>query len=105
MENKRKTYIPRILLLFAVAVSILLVNSACTTEREKEAKKNYVVGIINPHTEAIESGKGFIKKLAELGFVEGKNISYIKHQSKEGIDLLEKKLKVSASLIEVSAIN
>ena len=80
MKNNKKTHIPHILLLFAIVIPILLVNFACTTE------KAYVIGIINPHAEARESGKGFIKKLEEFGYVEGKNISYIKHERKDGID-------------------
>ncbi|MEN8263377.1 MAG: ABC transporter substrate-binding protein [Nitrospirota bacterium] len=82
MKNTKKTHIPLFLLLIAIVITVLLVNFACKPEKEKM----YVVGIINPHAEARESGKGFISKMKEFGYVEGENITYIKHESKENID-------------------
>ncbi len=79
MKNNIKTRIPLFLLFITILITVVLVNFAC----KPEMKKAYVVGTINPHAEARESGKGFIRKMEELGYVEGENISYIKHESKE----------------------
>jgi putative ABC transport system substrate-binding protein len=78
MKNN-SSHIPVHLGWIALLITVLLVNSACKPKEEKK----YTIGIVNPHAESRESGKGFISKLDKLGYIEGENITYIKHESKE----------------------
>jgi len=80
MKNNTKKHTQLFLFLIVIVIPVLLVNFACKKE------KMYVIGIINPHAESKVSGEGFIDKMGELGYVEGKNVSYIKHESKEKTD-------------------
>jgi putative ABC transport system substrate-binding protein len=71
-----------LLICIAIAVTVLLVIFSCKPQMEK----TYVIGIINPNPEAREGVKGFINSMEDFGYVEGENITYIKHKGKEKIE-------------------
>jgi putative ABC transport system substrate-binding protein len=63
----------KLLLIIFFSIFISLLNVACSSE----SKKNYKVGIINIVSVLNDTVKGFKQGMAELGYVEGENITYI----------------------------
>ena len=55
-------------------------------QQQQATKKHYLIGIINPNAGTQDIGKGFIEELANNGFVEGKNTSFLKQESNFEVD-------------------
>lgn len=70
------------LLLAALLILFLFFIPAC----KKEAEKNYVIGFVNPNPGEKEGAHGFLRNMPKFGFIEGQNLTYIKHESKKNID-------------------
>ncbi|SPP99729.1 hypothetical protein NBG4_110032 [Candidatus Sulfobium mesophilum] len=51
-------------------------------QRGSEARK-YVIGYIDPNPEEKEGAPGFLRNMPKHGFTEGKNVTYIKIQTKD----------------------
>lgn len=81
MENNKKNY-PLFLLIIAVLMAVLFVNTACQPQKEKA----YVIGIVNPNPGAKEITNGFISSMREFGYIEGENVTYIRSENKKEID-------------------
>ncbi len=60
-------------ILVGVAVSIVLLTGCSNTPKVK----TYVIGILNPSVNQESTVKGFKDGMTELGYVEGKNVTYI----------------------------
>jgi putative ABC transport system substrate-binding protein len=76
--KKNKTYIALSLILIAVSLTFLLVNYSC-----QEKEKTYVIGYINPNPEEEEGAQGFLRNMPKFGFIEGKNVTYIKFEGRD----------------------
>jgi putative ABC transport system substrate-binding protein len=49
-------------------------------------KKNFVIGIVNPNTGLRKITEGFISGMAEYGYIEGENVTYIKSYNPDEMD-------------------
>ncbi len=66
--------------LSALLITILVaVTISCSVTEDK----TYTIGIVNPNTGLQSVTKGFIEGMMEFGYVEGKNVTYIKKNSKK----------------------
>ena len=54
--------------------------------QQQPTKKQYLVGIINPNAGTQDISAGFIGELANSGFVEGENTTFLEHESNFEID-------------------
>ena len=71
---KNKSGIAQFFIICFLLLSVLAIISGCDPRREK----TYVIGIVNPNPDEAEGEKGFINSMANYGYVEGENVSYIK---------------------------
>ncbi len=78
MRNN-KTYISLCLIFIAMSLALLLVNYGCRQQKEKA----YVIGYVNPNPEEEEGAQGFLRNMPKFGFVEGKNVTYIKFEGRD----------------------
>ncbi|MBI5632346.1 MAG: ABC transporter substrate-binding protein [Nitrospirae bacterium] len=46
-------------------------------------ERKYVIGYVNPNPEENEGAPGFLRNMPKYGFIEGKNVTYIKNESKD----------------------
>ncbi|MBI5663821.1 MAG: ABC transporter substrate-binding protein [Nitrospirae bacterium] len=76
--RKNKSYIYLFSIFTAISLSLLLVNYAC-----QKKEKIYVIGYINPNPEEEEGAQGFLRNMPRFGFTEGKNVTYIKSETKD----------------------
>jgi putative ABC transport system substrate-binding protein len=60
----------------AIVTAVLLVNFACKG-------KTYVIGFVNPNPGEKEGAQGFINNMPKQGYVEGKNVAYIKCETQD----------------------
>lgn len=72
--------------IFALVTFLVCTGGALFFFWQLKQERQFVIGVITPHEESKESGKGFIKKLEELGYVEGRNVRYIRHFTKEATE-------------------
>lgn len=64
--------------IFTILILIILIISACGNDKdEKEEEKTYSVGILNVTPFLEPTVNGFKDGMAELGYAEGENITYI----------------------------
>jgi putative ABC transport system substrate-binding protein len=77
MYKNRRSKKNRLLVIFIVLLLVLLTACGEKEEKNKESNKHYTIGIINltPSLEPVIDG--FKSQIAELGYVEGKNLTYI----------------------------
>lgn len=61
----------------ALLVGLLVILSSCGQARQK----SYVIGVVNPNKGSVEMTRGFIEGLAEYGYKEGENTTYILHEN------------------------
>jgi putative ABC transport system substrate-binding protein len=77
--KKNKTYISLSFICVAVTLALLLVSYACRQQKQK----TYVIGYINPNPEEEEGAQGFLRNMPKFGFIEGKNVTYIKFEGRD----------------------
>jgi putative ABC transport system substrate-binding protein len=77
--KKNKTYISLSLIFISISMTLLLVNYACQQKKEK----NYVIGYVNPNIKEEEGAQGFLRNMPKFGFIEGKNVTYIKFEGRD----------------------
>lgn len=78
-ELKRNgTCIPLLVVFIAISLTLLFTSYSC---HRKE--KTYVIGYVNPNPEEEEGAQGFLRNMPKFGFVEGKNVMYIKSETKD----------------------
>jgi putative ABC transport system substrate-binding protein len=65
------------MLRFGFVVSLVLTCLLLASCSGAPKTKNYTIGIINPSANQESTVKGFKEGLADLGYVEGKNVTYI----------------------------
>jgi len=90
-NGKRNVYIWLSFIIIVISFALLIVNYAC---HKKE--KTYVIGYINPNPEEEEGAQGFLRNMPKFGFIEGKNVTYIKSETKD-IKVIEEALKDMAA--------
>jgi putative ABC transport system substrate-binding protein len=80
-------------------ISCLLINlQACS--KVDQTSESYLVGIINPNKGILDISKGFIEGLTSQGYVEGKNIEYIRVLNTLDLDkALEKMIESNVDLV------
>ncbi len=78
-NEKNKMHIFLSIIFIAVSLTLLLVSYGCRQQKEKA----YVIGYINPNPEEEEGAQGFLRNMPKLGFIEGKNVTYIKFESRD----------------------
>ena len=80
-------------------ISCLLINlQACS--KVDQTSESFLVGIINPNKGIFDISKGFIEGLTSQGYVEGKNIEYIKVLNTLDLDkALEKMIASNVDLV------
>jgi putative ABC transport system substrate-binding protein len=80
-------------------ISCLLINlQACS--KVDQTSESYLVGIINPNKGILDISKGFIEGLTSQGYVEGKNIEYIRVLNTLDLDkALEKMIASNVDLV------
>lgn len=76
-----------------ISAGLLLICFGPGCNREKFGKKNFTVGVVNLNEELDKVFLGFKKGLAEKGYEEGRNITYIYHGSHANITDLARDLK------------
>jgi putative ABC transport system substrate-binding protein len=76
--KKNKPYLPLSLICVAISLALLLVSYAC-----QQKEKHYVIGYVNPNPEEEEGAQGFLRNMPRFGFIEGKNVTYIKFEGKD----------------------
>jgi putative ABC transport system substrate-binding protein len=81
MKNIHKNKFTLILKHIAVLLIVLLVSFACQPKKEK----TYLIGILNPNPGAKAITNGFIESMKAFGYIEGKNVTYIRSESKNTI--------------------
>jgi putative ABC transport system substrate-binding protein len=72
-------------------VLTLVVSSQSGCERRTEARK-YVIGYVDPNPEEKEGAPGFLRNMSKQGYIEGKNVTYIKIETKDK-QVIEKGLR------------
>jgi putative tryptophan/tyrosine transport system substrate-binding protein len=73
-KNKKQSSL--ILIGIALLSTVLLVNFACKG-------KTYVIGFVNPNPGEKEGAQGFLNNMPKYGYVEGKNVTYIKCETQD----------------------
>ncbi|RPI36475.1 MAG: hypothetical protein EHM54_05655 [Nitrospiraceae bacterium] len=73
-KNKKQSSL--ILIGIALLSTVLLVNFACKG-------KTYVIGFVNPNPGEKEGAQGFLNNMPKHGYVEGKNVTYIKCETQD----------------------
>lgn len=63
----------------ALLVPVLLAVSAC----KPQGKNTFVIGYVNPNPEEVEGAQGFLRNMPKFGYIEGKNVTYIKCESRD----------------------
>jgi len=89
--GKNKIHISLSLIFIAISLALILAIYAC---RQKE--KTYVIGYVNPNPEEEEGAQGFLRNMPKFGFIEGKNVTYIKFEGKD-INAMEAAVKDMAA--------
>ena len=77
--KKNKTHIFLSLIFIAMSLTLLLVNYACQQQKEK----TYLIGYVNPNPEEEEGAQGFLRNMPKFGFIEGKNVTYIRFEGRD----------------------
>ncbi|RPI36474.1 MAG: hypothetical protein EHM54_05650 [Nitrospiraceae bacterium] len=75
MKNNR-IHSSLILIGIVILSTVLLVNFACK-------EKTYVIGFVNPNPGEKEGAQGFLANMPKHGYVEGKNVRYIKCETQD----------------------
>lgn len=78
-NNYRKTFFLSLIAMIFVLMSVLSVISGC----KQSEIKSYTVGFVNPNPEEEEGAQGFLRNMPKFGYIEGKNVSYIKCESND----------------------
>lgn len=78
MKPDKKTASSFLLIVF-ILMPVLLVVSAC----KPQGKNTFVIGYINPNPEEVEGAQGFLRNMPKFGYIEGKNVTYIKCESRD----------------------
>jgi len=76
--RQNKSYIYLYFVFTAISLTLLLIHYAC---RQKET--SYVIGYINPNPQEEEGAQGFLRNMPKFGFIEGKNVTYIKFENRD----------------------
>jgi len=76
---KNGTFIPLLLIFIAISLTLFLTSYTCQQQKEK----TYVIGYINPNPEEEEGAQGFLRNMPKFRFIEGKNVTYIKSETKD----------------------
>lgn len=63
--------------LFLIASLLLVSSSGCKKE------KNFTIGFVDPDPAAKEGAHGFLSNMPKFGYIEGKNLSYIKSEGEK----------------------
>ncbi len=79
ISNKKYKKTVLLCLILIVFLPVITVVSGC----RKSEKKTYVIGYINPNPEEEEGAQGFLRNMPKFGFIEGKNVTYMKCESKD----------------------
>jgi putative ABC transport system substrate-binding protein len=72
-----------ICLSFLVIIPVLLVLSVNTGCERQEETKSYVIGFVNPNPLEKEGAHGFLRNMPKHGYGEGKNVTYIRHETRD----------------------
>ena len=79
--------------------NIVLIIATCITAAVLLAvftiffiSRTYLIGYINPNRTEFEGAQGFLRNMPKFGFMEGKNTTYIRCESKDKAEI-EKNLK------------
>lgn len=78
MKTDEKSAFPLFIVL-AVSISAILAIPSC----KPQGKKTFVIGYINPNPEEMEGAQGFLRNMPGFGYVEGKNVTYMKFESRD----------------------
>ncbi len=62
-----------------ISLTLLLLSYSC----QRQTEKTYVIGYINPNPEEEEGAQGFLHNMPKFGFIEGKNTTYMKFESRD----------------------
>lgn len=73
------------ILLNTALLFVFFAHTGC--ERQPETK-TYLIGFVNPNPLEKEGAHGFLRNMPKYGYIEGTNVTYIKHESrdKKGIE-------------------
>jgi len=98
-KNQEVTGVKRVVG-FLVAMIIVGVTGAFLFHKKDVSEQSYVVGIASPGRGMNDSVKGFVEGMKKYGFEEGKNVTYIIHEDKAGVDdALNAMMKKNVDLI------
>lgn len=85
MKNIKTTFY--LLLICLLSASVLLISYSC-----KRKEKIYTVGIVNPSAGLKDVATGFKEGMEELGYHEGRNITYVYDGPLGGIEKVDEKI-------------
>ncbi|MBI5576734.1 MAG: ABC transporter substrate-binding protein [Deltaproteobacteria bacterium] len=77
--NAWKSVLPPLLLIVVNLLFVLTIVSSC----KPQAKNGYLIGYINPNPEETEGAQGFLRNMPAFGYIEGKNVTYIKFEKRD----------------------
>lgn len=69
-----------LVLIGTVIVIVFCVGVGC---KPKGEEKKYVIGYVDPNPEEKEGAPGFLRNMPKHGYIEGKNVTYIKIETKD----------------------
>jgi len=67
-------------LIAAVIIIVYCGGAGCKPTGEE---RKYVIGYVDPNPEEKEGAPGFLRNMPKLGYIEGKNVTYIKIETKD----------------------
>lgn len=67
--------------LVGLAIVFFIYSNKMQADRD-----SYIIGIVNPNPATKDMPRGFIEGLAEYGYIQGRNLTYIKCESKKEMD-------------------
>ena len=67
--------------LVGLAIVFFIYSNKMQADRD-----SYIIGIVNPNPATKDMTRGFIEGLAEYGYIQGRNLTYIKCESKKEMD-------------------
>ena len=80
-DNLNKKHKTIVFLSLTIIILLIIIMPVCSCA--KSEKKRYVIGFVNPNPGEKEGAQGFLRNMPAYGYIEGKNVTYIKCESRE----------------------
>lgn len=81
--NNNRLHNSCLLLFIAIAALVFMAIPGCKPQKEK----TYVIGFVDPNPGEKEGASGFLSNMPKFGYIEGKNLKYLKSEGRAEKDL------------------